>query len=161
MPTTYTHIATTELSSTQSSVEFTSLGSYTDLIFYGQFATSTAAYIQAWISNSASYPASGHYTQVIDTSTSAYTYSNSQALLIGYGQATSGLASYGVFELHQYRNTNTYRVASGFMGHISGAGNQVSSRLVQTYAIDRIKFQGDSGNLISGTKISVYGILEA
>lgn len=160
MAITYTHIATTELSSSQASVEFTSLGSYTDLIFYGQFATSTTAYINAQV-GSGSYTTTGYYTQVLDTGPSAYTYSNTNGFRIGYGQANDGLTGYGMFELHQYRNTATYRVMSGWHGHISGAGNQASSRLVQTYAIDRIKFFGDSGNLISGTKISVYGILEA
>ena len=160
MPTTYTHIATTELSSSQASVDFTSLGSYTDLIFYCQFATSTLAYIQAQI-GSGSFTTTGYYTQVTDTNPAAYVYSNTNAFRVGYCQALNGLQGFAVFELHQYRNTNTYRVMSGFIGHTTGAGAQTSSRLVSTTAIDRIKFMGDSGNLISGTKISVYGITEA
>ncbi len=160
MATTYTHIATTELSSSQASVEFTSLGSYTDLIFYCQFGTSVAAYINAQI-GSGGYTTSGYYTGILDSTTNAYIYSNTNAFRIGYGNANNGLTGYGIFELHQYRNTATYRVMSGYHGHITGVGNQATSRLVQTYAIDRIKFFGDSGDLISGTKISVYGILEA
>jgi len=160
MPTTYTHIATTELSSSQASVDFTSLGSYTDLIFYCQFATSQLAYIEAQI-GSGTYTTSGYYTQVTDSGPSAYVYSNTNSFRVGYSTAFTGLEGFSVFELHQYRNTNTYRVMSGYVGHTGAGGAQSSSRLVSTTAIDRIKFFGSAGNLISGTKISVYGITEA
>jgi hypothetical protein len=160
MATTYTHIATTELSSSVASVDFTSLGAYTDLVFYCQFATSQLAYITAQV-GSGSFTTTGYTTQIVDTTPSAYVYGTTNGLRIGYGQANNGLTGFGIFELHQYRNGFTHKVMHGYHGHTSTFGNMAVSRLNQTLTVDRVKFFGDSGNLISGTKISVYGILAA
>lgn len=163
MATTYTHIATTELTSTVSSVAFESLGSHTDLRFYVHWATSSAAYVEIQ-TGSGSYTTSGYGTQVLEFNAIGFTYTSAAALRMGFHTQVNGLQAFGVFEMFQYRNTNVNKMAYGINFHNTTNGAISTAINPTNSAIDRVRFQCETGsgtNLISGTKISVYGILKA
>jgi hypothetical protein len=163
MATTFTHIATTELTSTQSSVAFESLGAYTDLRFYVHWATSGAQYV-GMQTGSGSYTTSGYGTQVLELNGEGFKYASAPELRVGYHTPINGLQGFGVFEMFQYRNTNVNKLVYGINFHNTTNGGITTSINPTNSAIDRVRFLcefGGSGNLVSGTKISVYGILKA
>ena len=163
MATTYTHIATTELTTTEASVAFESLGAYTDLRFYVHWATSSGSYVEIQ-TGSGSYTTSGYGTQVLELTGEGYKYASASALRAGFHTPISGLQGFGVFEMFQYRNTNINKLCFGINFHNTTNGAISTSVNPTNSAIDRVRFQCETGsgfNLISGTKISVYGILKA
>jgi hypothetical protein len=160
---TYTPIQTTTLGSAQASYTFSSIPStYTDLVLIYQSANApSAAYIGLQFNS--------------DTSGSGTNYSAT----VMYGEASAGSArttnNYNIRVVHNanqannmmtcsimnYANATTYKTVLARNGGAAYGTYATVGLWRATAAISSVVVYGDSGNLASGTVLSLYGITAA
>jgi hypothetical protein len=175
MPATYEPIATTTLSSATSAVSFTSIPStYTDLAItiYAKGSTSSHLYAR-WGNGSydsgTNYSNTGLYTRTtsndygVERNTND-TYARLTPFTYGVPSATSTFGT-TLVHLQNYSNTNIFKSAIS-RGASVGSGSYAGAEVAvfqwrSTSAINQIQFSLASGNLDTGTTITIYGIKAA
>jgi hypothetical protein len=164
MASTYEPIATTTLSSAQSSVTFSSIsGSYTDLILIvsGTSATSQQIALEFNGDTGSNYSMTALYG---DGSSAASARATSTTTMYGglgwFGTSTT--TSTTIAHIMNYSNTTTYKTVVG-RGNLSSSYVHAGVGLWRsTAAITSIKITVNGGyNWNSGTSFTLYGIKAA
>lgn len=163
MPTTYDKLATETLSSAQASVTFSTISqSYSDLVIICNFGAATASQDFTMRFNGdtgANYSNSGFYgtgSVVVAKGSSGDT----RIVIDSVGVSTS-LQAVDIIDIIDYKNTSKYkscllRVADIGKSYEIGVGAWRSNS-----AITSITLAMTSGNLLSGSTFTLYGILKA
>lgn len=159
MPITYDSIATTTLGSNQTSITFSGISSsYTDLVFIAVAKFSANPSYSGIIFNSDS---GGNYGSTFfrSTGSSASSGRNTNA-----GQISSGSYSANAildeFNIFSYKNTTTFKTVV----YKTSQDNDTLTRVGtwrNTSAITSITYQIDTGNILSGSTFTLYGIKAA
>ena len=168
---TYVALQTVTLSSSQASIDFTSIGSgYTDLVIVGNmYATSNdvGAYIQfngdtgtnyscTLLGSGPTSPISARYTSQTSMNVAGYNY--------GIGSSNSIYSPIQV-SIQNYSNTTTYKSLLARSWVQNNAGSRELYAYVglwrSTAAITSIKFILNTGSWASGSSFTLYGILAA
>lgn len=157
---TYTPIATTTLGSAQSSYTFSSIsGSYTDLVLIiaGTTTTADGGYrFQLNGDTGTNYS----WTQVGGNGSITFSNrgSNDTSMTLGRGGSTESVS---VIQFQNYSNTTTNKT-------VLGRGNNAAAWVManiglwrSTSAVNSIRIAHESGNLNTGTTLTLYGIASA
>ena len=159
---TYTPIATTTLSTTQTEVNFTSIsGSYTDLILIASGSTTSATSLFMRVGNgsvdtSANYSVTRLYGN--GTSVSSDRLSSQDVMYVSTGNFTTANT---IINLQNYSNTTTYKTMI-YRLNMPGAFVGANVNLWRsTSAINTIKVYVTSSTLTVGSTFTLYGILAA
>jgi hypothetical protein len=166
---TYTPIATTTLGSSVASYEFTSIsGSYTDLILVCNFASTTSGSTTKFQVNSDT--GSNYSTTQLEgngsaASSSRYSSQTSGRFVTGAAGTTLG-ETMATVHFQNYSNTTTYKTVIGRSGRASASPSfpNVDTTVNlwrSTSAITSLKIFLDTGNLLSGSTFTLYGIQAA
>lgn len=158
MPTkTYVPIATTTLGSAAASYTFSSIpDTYTDLILIYQSTTApTATYIGLRFNSDTgtNYSSTTMYGET--SAGSARTTNNNNMRMVNAGNYANNMMTCSIMN---YSNSTTYKTA---IARNSVAGNGTYAQVGiwrNTAAITSVIVYGDSGNLASGTTLTLYGI---
>lgn len=160
MPSTYTPIATTTLSSDTSNVTFSSISnSYTDLILIvnGGLASQAAMVLQFNTDTGSNYSVTRMYGD--GTTASSDRFSNQNYLDLGFFQAN--LNNNSIIHLMNYSNTTTFKTvlnrwnSPAYVTAVVGLWRNTS-------AINSIKiFNATAVNLKSGSTFTLYGVKSA
>ena len=169
MAVTYEPIASQTLGSAAATITFSDLpGTYTDIIGVVSFAVSTAGYTPGLrfnsdqgtnYSNTLLY-GNGSVAQSTRRSNVTYIYTGQ----FGATNSTSSPIALAIFHVMSYANTNVYKtVLSSTSGEGSGNGVDRTVGLWRsTSAITSITlFGAPTGNFVTGTTASLYGIKAA
>ena len=167
MAVTYEPIATTTLSTTATSVVFSSIPStYTDLIvvFTGQNTTATVAMtFECDINNDGG---NNYSSTWIDMSANTGRGTNNNGAYIGSLSKTS--TSWAVIQFMNYSNTSTYKTWMSRWGTMGLALTEQGGAIVgmwrNTGAINKLDFNrpaGESGTFDVGCTFTLYGIKAA
>jgi hypothetical protein len=167
MPVTYDRLASTTLSSNQSTVTFSSIDqTYTDLVvqFRGNVLNSNQ---QIWMRLNGD--SSGNYTYIAMYSgdTQAFNSASVSATACVIGGVASGFTSNSQSIGSVTANINNYAATNIFKTVISRSVNRwintdlICSSWFSTSAITSITLQGSSAQFEVGTSIAVYGIKRA
>ena len=163
MTATYEKIATTTLGSNQANVTFSSIsGSYTDIVLIANTAGTDAGRSLAVQFNSDT----GSNYSVTDlrgngSAAASSRYSNETAAYLASSIAFATTLGNGIYILNvmNYSNTTTYKTT---IGRNSTAATGVEAAVNvwrNTNAINAMKiFSNGSGNLLSGSVFTLYGI---
>jgi hypothetical protein len=164
MASTYEKIASTTLSSTALTIDFTSISSaYTDivLIITGTIATGgNTVYCRINGDTGSNYSVTG----ILGTGT---TVGNSRLTNNTNGVAVGGFNGYdtsqftAILNFNNYANTTTYKTALGRWNQTSSVEANISLWR-NTSAINQLTIRNNgSQNFNSGTTATIYGILKA
>ena len=158
MATTYEPIATTTLSTTASSIEFTSIsGSYTDLVLVGEGTTSTETTLRLQFNSDTSSNYSSTYLLGDGSAASSGRWSNQTVMyLFNWKTDRSNLICY----INNYSNTTTYKTALTRVNTTSGYAVANIGLWRSASAITSIKIS-HSANFNSTTQFTLYGIASA
>lgn len=164
MTATYDCIATTTLTGTQNSVEFTSIsGSFTDLILVGQPKGSSAEDVRCQVNSDTGSNYSSTILSINASSTgTTVNRTNQTAATVGYYFSGLNSTNGGALTIHfqNYSNTTTNKT---FLSR-SGVGNVNSLDAIVSLwrsnsAITSIKIiYNNSANFDSGSTFTLYGI---
>ena len=160
MASTYEPIATTTLSSNQASVSFSSISnSYTDLVLVANGALS-AAYdsIELRLNGDTGTNYSRTFLSGNGTSASSGNSTNTSSLALGLMGTEN---STDIFHINNYSNTSTYKTV---ISRANTASNTVRAGVGtwrSTSAINQVTVIATSGNFISGSTFTLYGIKAA
>ena len=167
MPSTYTPIASTILSSNASDVTFSSIsGSYTDLVCVVFGASTTAGSSTNGLRWQINGDTGSNYSETAltgDGSTATSSRSTS-ATDIGAGTLTQTSAGYfatNIIHFMNYSNTTTYKTMLTRNGAASVATAANVSLWRSTSAISSIKFYRLTDQLKAGSTFTLYGIASA
>ena len=160
MTATYEKIATTTLGSAAADVTFSTIsGSYTDLVFIITGGSSSAAnlFMQFNSDTGSNYSAtalSGSGSAAFSSRASSETY----ARLLDYGYLENNLKGVFIVNIQNYSNTTTYKSLLT-RGNNTDNGTGTSVALWRnTSAITTVKIFPGSGNFLSGSTFTLYGI---
>ena len=157
---TYSPIATTTLGSAQASVTFSSLGSYTDLIFVLTPLRVTADANTVFQFNSDT-GANYSYTSLYGDGTSAVSNRSTSTNFINSGYTTTGQQTQ-IVQVMNYANSSTYKTALIRQSNAGTAAQAIVGLWRNTATITSVKFSlSDSNNFASGSTFTVYGIQAA
>ncbi len=168
MPATYEAIATTTLGSASNNVTFSSItGSYTDLILICNFGASLNGFGFYVYVNSDSGGTTYSNTSIRGSGSAATSTRNSNTNVIYVESslsANTGITTNCIVNIMNYSNTTinkTFLIRanntdSSFPGTVATAGLWSN-----TNAITSVSFGSFSGNLVSGSTFSLYGIKAA
>lgn len=166
MPSTYDKIATTTLSSSQASIDFTSIsGSYTDLVIVGSIKAATATNPACYVRFNGDTGSNYSVTTLYGNGSTAGSVRFSGQTFIRYNYVTdpntTNFATM-IMNLNNYSNTTTYKNALTKFG-LASIGLDTTVGLWQnTQAITRVTFTLESStNFASGCVFTIYGILKA
>lgn len=164
MAKTYTPIATTTLSSSATSVTFSSISSsYTDLILICSVLHSTAdtLYVQYNSDTGSNY--SSTYMESNGSGMLSQRQSNVVKGLLGLTQVGMSSTNPSVFftSINNYSNTTAYKTAIT-QANLGSAEVESNTHLWRsTSAINTIKVLPSAGNMNSGSTFTLYGIVAA
>jgi hypothetical protein len=164
MPATYEPIATTTLSTTASTVSFTSIsGSYTDLIavFVGTTTTGVEARVRFNTDSGNNYS----YTYLAGDGSSAISgrgSSGNELFITTYGTPSTTQGNF-IMHVQNYSNATTYKTVLVRGNRITaGFGPEATVGLWRsTSAITNIEFRAGSTTWASGSTFTLYGIKAA
>lgn len=166
---TYEPIATTTLGSSQASITFNSLGSYTDLrlivVARTTFATNNDTFIVRFNSDTANNYST---TWLQGSGTAASSVRNST---IGYingpyvpgSTAGANIFSYGSVDIFSYGGSTNKTVLIQGSQDLNGSGNVYRGVGLwrSTSAITSVIIYGENGSFATGTTATLYGIKAA
>ena len=168
MTATYEKIATTTLGSAAASYTFTSIsGSYTDLVLIANWGTSVNGDGTLMRFNS---DTGTNYsdTELYGTGSSSASQRRSNGAYIDITRAIGGdgstIYTNSIINIQNYSNTTTYKTALIRANLATGtyAGVAALAGLWRsTSAITSVTILAASGNLLSGSTFTLYGILKA
>jgi hypothetical protein len=169
---TYEPLATTTLTGTQSTIDFTSIsGSYTDLVvsIYCQNAAATTGTRTGLLKLNSDSGTNYSYTSLNgDGATAASSRATSQSAGIYYAELPRNGNGANVFgfariSFFNYAGSTNKTILSENSADLNGSGNVV--RIVglwrSTSAITSISLIGGSEGFASGTRATLYGIARA
>jgi hypothetical protein len=172
---TYTPIATTTLGSAQSSVTFSSLGSYTDLIImcntYARFGSETAATMWIRFNGDTGTNYSNTILSGNGSTASSSRGSNGNYAEVGQIMAKTGTSSSvftpAILNIMNYGNTTTYKTVLSRSGNEDGTNNtsrRTDARVAlwrSTNAITSLTIGTDAIEYVAGSTFTLYGIAAA
>jgi hypothetical protein len=155
MPGTYEKIATTTLGSATATVTYSSLGSYTDIVIIYNGTTGNNLSLQFNSDTGSNYS----ITRIQGTGTSATSarYSNQTSMFGPYSTANT----VAIWQVMNYSNATTYKTGLARGGGADYGTEAYVGLWRNTAAITSITVLAPSGNLASGSTITLYGILKA
>ena len=165
MPQTYTPIATYTAPSAQSSIIFSSLGSYTDIRIIlqakGTNSTNTDLGLRFNSDTGSNYSRIGIYGD--GASAGAFIVANETSAKVGIlPGTTNGKWNIMKIDLQNYSNSTTYKTLLARSDEASALGTTASASLWRnTNAITSITLIPISGNIDTGSTFTLYGILKA
>ena len=153
MASTYESIASSTLGSAQSSVTFSSLGSFTDLIvvYSGTADNNLSLRFNSDSNSNYSVTRIGGYGS---GTVSSSRYSNISSMYGAYSSSENATT----WQVFNYRNTNVYKSALCRGGGADYATEFYAGLWRNTDAITSLTVLSSTGNMSSGSTISVYGI---
>ena len=159
MPATYEPIATTTLTSNQSTVTFSSIsGSYTDIVVVANATLSAGVGFGMYFNSDTASNYS--FTYLYGDGTSAASGRNANTTRINIGNGNTTYSTYRA-QIQNYSNTTTFKsvISNG------GIGNEIAIAFAGTWrstsAITSITFQPASGTINTGTTFTLSGIKAA
>lgn len=162
--TTYNSIATTTLTSTQSTIEFSSIsGSYTDLVLIITAIANPGGDIWIRINDDAS----SNYAYVVMSGTgssreSARDNAVSAGLLADYyGSVENANNHLAICQFHGYSNTSTFKTMLSRANRANNGVDLLASTWRNTSAINKLTLRFISGSFGAGTTATLYGITAA
>jgi hypothetical protein len=166
MPSTYTPIATTTLGSAQSSVTFSSLGSYTDIIVVSNFGTTAAGNSVGLQFNS---DTSTNYSTTQLNGPGPYGFSwrgSNQTSITVFGSpivdgTPSTLRATGIIHIQNYRNSTTNKSVLSRYGYATGEVIAATGTWRNTNAITSLTLVAVGTTLLSGSTFTLWGIQSA
>lgn len=163
MAVTYEKIATTTLSSATATVTFSSIsGAYTDLVAICNFGASSAGQDFAFtINGDTGTNYSGTRIRGNGTSASSDRYSNTARLVVDTTGVSTTLQATDIINIQNYSNTTTYKTVLCRANDASISTEAQAALWRSTAAVTSLSFAMTSGNLLSGSTFTLYGILKA
>ena len=167
MPSTYTPIATTTLSSTQTTVTFSSIsGSYTDLILVAVMKTTGANYqpILRYNSDSGSnYSSTTVWGNGSTAGTNRHTNQNGIYANPGSGIGTAGEFMPWIINIMNYSNTTTYKTSVERFNNTPSVVNAGVGLWRNTAAITSVSLVAEAGSndFQIGSTFTLYGVKSA
>lgn len=164
MALTYEPIATTTLTSSTSTVTFSSISAtYTDLVVVTQIVGTTGSNIGLRFNNTAG---SGYSNTTINgngTSASTARDTNSAYIPIdGLGYPSSGHNSTVITNIPNYANTSVFKTLVSQSSNPQNGTSVIVGLWQSTTAINRLDFfVAASGNMGAGSTFTVYGVKAA
>lgn len=160
MPSTYTPIATQTLGSAQSSVTFSSLGSYTDLIVVLtpiRSASDTNTIFRFNGDSGNNYSATAMYGD----GSSAVSYRLTSYAFLTSGYTTTNQQTQ-IVQIMNYANTTTNKTVLVRQSNTGSAAQAIVGRWANTAAITSVVFSLENGtNFASGSTFTLWGIQSA
>ena len=156
---TYEPIATTTLSSNQSTVTFSSIPStYTDLVVIANATLSTGVGFGIYFNSDTGSNYSFMYVYGDGTNAAAGANATTTRINIGNGNAT-----YSTYKasIQDYANTTTHKTVISSGGLATEYAIAYAGQWRSTSAINSITFQPASGTINTGTTFTIYGIAAA
>jgi len=155
MASTYEKIATTTLGSATATVTYSSLGSYTDIVIIYNGTTDNNLSLQFNSDTGSNYS----ITRIQGNGTSATSarYSNQTSMFGPYSTANT----VAIWQVMNYSNATTYKTGLARGGGADYGTEAYVGLWRNTAAITSITVLAPSGNLASGSTITLYGILKA
>jgi hypothetical protein len=163
MPNTYESIATQTLSST-SAVTFSSIpGTYTDLVLVISGLTASATDINIRVNGDSGTNYSTTYLTGNGSSAASFRSTNQTKMTIMYYSATGTGSSPNVslVQFMNYSNTTTNKTVLARSNNANSGVDANVHLYRSTSAITSMEISGQSGNFVSGTVMSLYGIKSA
>ena len=161
---TYTPIATTTLGSAQSSVTFSSLGSYTDLVIVANVQGVSGANLAIQFNGDTG---SNYSSTILDADgTTAYSRrftSSTSARLDYYGYVPSSGFNLEIINVMNYGNSTTYKTVVSRAGQATTGVAATVGLWRNTAAITSVTLLlvAPSTNINTGSSFTLYGILAA
>jgi hypothetical protein len=160
MTSTYEKIATQTLGSAAASVTFSSItGTYTDLIVVLNFGAATAGQDLGVRFNG---DTSSNYsdTRIYGNGTSAITArsTNNTKIDVDNGGVSTTLTALDTIQIMNYSNTTTYKTTLIRVADAGKSTEAVVGLWRNTAAITSLDFFMTSGNILSGSTFTLYGI---
>jgi hypothetical protein len=163
MPNTYESIATQTLGSATATVTFSSIPStYTDLVLVCNFGASSSGQDFTFQFNGDT-GTNYSFTRMYGNGTSAISSretNQSKIYADSVGVSTS-LQAADIIQVMNYSNTTTYKTALVRVADAAKSTEAVVGLWRSTSAINSISLAMTSGNLLSGSTFSLYGIASA
>ena len=158
---TYTPIATTTLTSTASSVSFSSIsGSYTDLVLVIQTALSASAH-DTWLRFNSDSGTNYSRTKVAGSGSAATSFrAANQDAYYGIGNIGTGWMC-SINHIMNYSNTTTYKSILTRHGSMDNETALSHGLWRSTSAITAIQVAPGTSTFISGSTFTLYGIVAA
>ena len=158
MPTaTYTPIASTTLSSANSTVTFSSIpATYRDLILVMQMGTSGGGDYRIRFNSDTGSNYS--FVHMVGTGSSAVSASFSQTYFFDYGTPTD-LSNIMTFQVMDYSATDKHKSILGRRDWAGASTLAVAGRWANTSAVNNIQVYTSAGNFIVGSTFSLYGVI--
>ena len=156
---TYSTIATTTLGSAQSSVTFSSLGSYTDIIIIvkGYQSIDDNVLMRFNSDTGANYSS----TTIFGSGSAASSFRSTGATSIQLGGLFTSDNGNAIYHLMNYSNSTTYKTVLA-RANAAGSGTQARVGLWRsTAAITSVTMLTGSGNFQTGSTFTLYGITAA
>ena len=159
MPQTYTPIASTTLTSAQSSVTFSSISSaYTDLVVVCNVLGNASTNLRFTVNNDTGSNYSLTYIYGNGSAAGSGRLSN---FTYGLGYASGITNGSFIFSFMNYANTTTNKTIIVRGDDASNQTNATVNLWRSTAAINRIDFNGGGNNFSTNSTFTIYGILKA
>ena len=164
MPNTYTALATQTLSTTASTVTFSSIpGGYTDLIIVGSLLGSSGYYPRISLNSDSGSNYSYTYVSGNGTSASSGKASNVSGSTYITGNAQLNSTAPLIIETHinNYSNTTTYKTLLTRTSQAGSAAEAAISLWRSTAAITTIAINANGSSFAAGSTFNLYGVANA
>lgn len=164
---TYTPIITYTLPSNAAYYDFTSIPTtYTDLVVIVNAGTASTSDITFNVGNGTVDTGNNYSTTWIYGTGSAAGSARNSSVAIGYfdyyGGGTSTLgANISIIHFMNYASTVMYKTILGRAGNAGGGVDAFANMWRSSAAINTLRVKGQTGNLLAGSTISIYGIASA
>jgi len=158
MAVTYDLISSTTLSGTASTVTFSSLGTYTDLIIMYRFYPTTGA--NAYVTYNGDTTSGNYYSTYQYSTTGSPLPDRTTFPFLSYANSAVGNGA-GSLEIYNYRNTTVFKTSANTYVKPGISANYSNAMWKNTSAITSIEFRITGTTFDAGSTFSVYGITEA
>jgi hypothetical protein len=159
---TYTPIATTTVSTTTSTVSFSSIsGSYTDLILVSAYGSTNTMYVQFNSDTTSNYSSTILYGT--GTTAASTRVSATRIYIGGYWVGSDSGANSNTINTHiqNYSNSTTYKTLLSKSANPSNEVDAIAGLWRSTSAINAITVGVTAGNITIGSTFTLYGIAAA
>lgn len=162
---TYEPIATTTLTTSQSSITFSTLGTYTDLRLVLNFtATTSGGELDLQFNGDTATNYSNIEIYGDGANASAATWANKDSIyIVGSVGASTSVISTAIIDFFNYRGSTNKSIVAEWASDRNGSGSvgRVAGLWRSTAAITSILLKLGSGSFATGSNASIYGITAA
>ncbi len=159
MAATYQPISTTTLGSSQSSVTFNTLGTYTDIVMSINAGESVGEYLKLTFNSDTGSNYSRTFMYGTGSSAVSSRASNATSIFLNCGTTSANGAI--LVHLQNYRNTNIYKTVIARNAMAGSLTMQNVGLWRNTDAITSITLTGGDANILAGSTFTIYGIQAA